>query len=245
MLQIAISAVAIVVFGGKIGLSLYAYGGRYFRSFVFRLEGGVFLLDLVSYITSILTVISPSRKKAVLYFTFFGGFMALHAVRIFHIFYASARPPSDAQLMEKRKAGGKSTIKSVVGVWVSKKYSSMSFAAPDLVRTVRNLSSAFSLQLFATRDEESDVKEADPFCESGPNHALHSGRPDWEEILSDAIDRAHCTRECGGEVVGVFFCGSPAIASTLQRTAQEVTANHQYSTGGSCQCRLLVHKENF
>jgi hypothetical protein len=52
-----------------------------------------------------------------------------------------------------------------------------------------------------------------------------------------------------GESVGVFFYGSPAIARELQRAAQQVMANHQYTTWMHSetprQCRLLVHKKIF
>jgi len=121
----------------------------------------------------------------------------------------------------------------------------MSFAAPDLVSTIGDLSSNFSLELYATRDKDSDLQKVNPFQSCANNHALNAGRPDWEAILTDAIEQAHATNSEEGESVGVFFCGSPAIARTLQMTARRVKAEHQYSTRNTCRCRLLVHKENF
>jgi len=118
----------------------------------------------------------------------------------------------------------------------------MSFAARDLVESVKNLPKMFSLQLYATRDSDDIVKEANPFQGCGNQHALIAGRPDFEQILSEALDRCYAD---GGDAVGVFFCGSPAISSSLHITAQQVNAEHYYATGGRSQCRILVHKENF
>lgn len=94
----------------------------------------------------------------------------------------------------------------------------MSFAAHDLVESVQNLPSTFSLKLYATRDSDEAVQEADPFKGRGSQHALIAGRPDWEQILSEALDRCY---DDGGDAVGVFFCGSPAISSSLHRIAQK------------------------
>ena len=110
-------------------------------------------------------------------------------------------------------------------------------------------------------------------------HTIRVGRPDWEQIFYEAIEFAHETsvaaastitakkklesdggKDGGGKskndtpttataAVGVFFCGSPAIAKALQRASQNVTAFHQHrvekETGIPCLCRVLVHKENF
>lgn len=138
--------------------------------------------------------------------------------------------------------GGK--VRSITAIWVSRKFSSMAFASDDLVDSVRGLiSSAFSLQLYATRDVKEDVAQVDPFRNCGPQHALHAGRPDWDTILDEALEQAHVGEAGDNASVGVFFCGSPAIASTLQRVGQTVTAEHQHYY--KCKCRILVHKENF
>jgi predicted ferric reductase len=83
------------------------------------------------------------------------------------------------------------------------------------------------------------------------------GRPDWRQIFLKAMAKAHNSnsnsnsnaRGSCGESVGVFFCGSPAIAADLQTMAKEVTAQHQFAKkhldGKACKCKLIVHSENF
>lgn len=240
------SGIALFMFGSKILLSLIAYGGRYLFSFVCFLESGIVIVDIVTLVASIGSARSPTHKEAIVYFVSFAFFLLLHGVRIFYVFYATARPPNNSEIEETQQGG--TSLDSITGIWVSRHYSGMSYAAPDLVDTVRDVSPAFSLKLYATRDKPSGVEQANPFVDCGPNHSLQAGRPEWESILVNAIERAHSTNS-EGESVGIFFCGSPAIASTLQRIARRVTAEHQYATrkehSTGCSCRLLVHKENF
>merc|ERR1712150_87315 len=77
---------------------------------------------------------------------------------------------------------------------------------------------------------------------------FHPGRPNWNKIFCKVIAKAH-HRNPKGEAVGVFFCGSPAIAKDLQIAAKEVTAQHQFAVkhidGKPCKCKLIVHSENF
>ena len=256
-LQIYILVIALTVFGSKMILSSVAYGRRYNRrSLVFRLEAGIILLDLIALAIASASLHSPTRQKAIAYFLFFAAFVCLHAVRIFHMFHVTSRPtPSfadtelDTSKRRELSMGNAGKIHSVTGIWVSRHYSGMSFAVPDLVHSAHDLSPAYSLQLYATRDKESHVKDVNPFYGClNRNHALKAGRPNWKAIMFDAIERAHETNP-HGERVGVFFCGSPAIAVELQRVANRVTGEHQYSQNlhrqMSCRCRLMVHKENF
>jgi respiratory burst oxidase len=267
LLQIIVSVIALVVFSSKMILSLMTYRGRYLHSFVFALESCIVMTDAVALISSATSYHSPSRKAAIFYFAFFAAFVVLHAIRVFHIFYATARPP--VQHIGRKNRQEVNRIVSITGIWVSRYDSSMTFAISDLVKGIQDLSPIFSLQLYATRDKSSTVDRVSPFRDSrcGPCHVLHAGRPDWEAILSKAIEGAHESSittaadtvmanssndgaaVVEGESVGVFFCGSPAIARELQRIAQQVMANHQYATrrhsGTPCRCRLLVHKENF
>ena len=75
-----------------------------------------------------------------------------------------------------------------------------------------------------------------------------AGRPDWNNVFLRAISKAHTTND-DGESVGVFFCGSPAIANALQSEARKVTAQHQFAmkslNGKRCRCKIIVHSENF
>eukprot|EP00978_Attheya_sp_CCMP212_P039406 scaffold204526_cov51-Attheya_sp.AAC.1 len=239
ILEVAVSAVAMLIFASKVCFSFLAYGRRYMSSFVFMLEFMIIVLDGVALVTSVTHIHSPSRKEAISYFVFFSAFILLHAVRIFHIFYATARPPKTELALRQTK--GDSQIDSVTGIWISRTFSSMSFAASDLVDTVADLSPAFSLQLYSTREKQSELDTIDPFRRCHPRHALHGGRPNWTNIFTEAIENAHDSNP-EGEAVGIFFCGSPAIAREMKRVARDVTMQHGNKT---CNCRLLVHKENF
>jgi respiratory burst oxidase len=247
VLQIVISWVALIIFGSKILLSAYAYGiNRYGRSTVCLLEVSIVLLDLGAMIGAFTTLDSPSRESAIAYFSFFAAYVCLHGVRIFHIFHSTARPPRIAEDNTQEQAVV-NKIHSITGIWVSKYFSSMSFAAMDVVQTLPGLSPVFSLVFYGTRESQNNTWGSFAEMERG-NHATRAGRPEWDSLLHQAISRAHATNPEGGSV-GIFFCGSPAIARVLQSTAQQVTAEHQYGTGKlsgtPCHCRLLVHKENF
>ncbi len=90
-------------------------------------------------------------------------------------------------------------------------------------------------------------------------YSFHKGRPDWESIFHKAIRKAQIshqgtssTRSIGsnGEIsIGVFFCGSPAIAKTLRSVADKVNAQHRFaankSKGKYQRCKIVIHVENF
>jgi len=92
---------------------------------------------------------------------------------------------------------------------------------------------------YANKAVEEQRSQEDFFC---------AGRPDWNIIFLKAISKAHAANE-EGESVGVFFCGSPAIANALKSEAKKVTAQHQFAMnslyGKRCKCKLIVHSENF
>ncbi|GKY93954.1 hypothetical protein MPSEU_000362300 [Mayamaea pseudoterrestris] len=243
--QAVASMITLTIFGTKIVASTVAYGKRYLKSFVYLLELGIFVLDAISYGTSVSAIAYDRHKDRIAYF--YVSFIVLHSVRIFHFFFSTARPP---KLKNSIRNGvndntDPEAIKTITGVWVGRTYQGMSFAAADLVDSLQNLTQGFSLQLYASRDKPEDCARNDPFVGLGHRFALKSGRPDWEDIIRRALDAAHLSSDGEGENVGVFFCGSPAIAFILQHTAQEVTAEHQYNNNGSCTCRVRVHKENF
>ena len=235
-IQLVMSALALVLFVSKILCSLVAYGPRrYCSSLVFLLEAGLVIMDGISLSTSIAFLESPSKGERIAYFAFFGAFLALHGVRIFHIFFATARPPCPETASNKEKV-----LHSVTGIWISRYTSTMSFAAETLIESMKSLPQIFALEFYATREKSEELVEE--------SHAIRSGRPNWTHIFDQAIDAAHISNP-EGEQVGVFFCGSPAIARELQRVARRQTAVHQHhtrkATGKSCHCRILVHKENF
>jgi respiratory burst oxidase len=247
-LQIQLNLFTLSVFSTKAILATVVYGKRYLVSFVFRLEALILATDALSLWSSVESVREPSREMAILYFTFFAAFIFLHGIRIFHIFYATARPAEIKNQNETNKAEQKA-IQSITGVWVSRSYAGMSYALQDLVASLQGIPSAFSLKLYATREKEELLKKSNSLFRGSlsKQHSLTAGRPDWEQIMREALTRAHNqSHNKEGDSVGVFFCGSPAIARTLQRTAQQITAEHQYMHGaGKCNCRVLLHKENF
>ena len=167
---------------------------------------------------------------------------------------------------------GKEEICSVEGILINHKYSSMRFAAKDLLPPIveNGLSDLFSMQFYGTRENSMHHDQQDRIISNMMRDSsrkkkpsdikaslLHNkpqskyfcaGRPDWNRIFLKAIAKAHCTNE-EGESVGVFFCGSPAIAKELQAEAKRVTAHHQFAIkqldGKPCKCRLMVHNEIF
>lgn len=200
------------------------------------------MTDAVALITSATSYHSPSRREAILYFVFFAAFVVIHAIRVFHIFYATARPP--VQHTGGKNRQGVDRIDSITGIWISRHYSSMKFAISDLVEGIHDLSPVFSLQLYSTRNKSSSMEQVNPFRDSRcwPNHAVTA-------VYTPVANPKNGGAAAEGESIGVLFCGSPAITREFQRVAQQVMANRQYATrlhsGTLCQCRLLVHNENF
>jgi len=166
---------------------------------------------------------------------------------------------------------------SVEGILINRKYSNMKFAARTLLPPILKdgLTDVFSMQFYGTREKPKEVEEGETglsehslvgkmmgsmgasidvrrsdYYKKKENHDdfFCAGRPDWNRIFLKAISKAHVTNE-EGECVGIFFCGSPAIAKDLQLEARRVTAQHQFAMkrldGKACKCKLIVHSENF
>jgi predicted ferric reductase len=265
------SSLTFLFFSCKIILLSLAYGMRYIRSTLFLLEISIAILDGISLIAAILSIPTSAAIHFFAYFVFFAAYLLVQLVRTFHIFYVNSRPISEKQdlaIATSRTKDSKGVthckFRTVTGIWVSRNYSSMSFAADDLVKTIRNLPDIFSLRLYATRDKQSHLDQVDPFKkEDGESHSslnvhrLVGGRPDWDEILREAVESAVDTDDKQESmqstsaqamderqtVIGVFFCGAPAISAALQMSAQRVVAEYRYQTGRKC--RILVHSENF
>jgi len=157
---------------------------------------------------------------------------------------------------------------SVQGVLVNRKYSNMKFAARSLLPEIiqNGMSDVFSMEFYGTREKSDEKKSKRSLiytlmgsmtigtklscteCENIEDELFCPGRPDWNQIFLQAISKAHASNE-EGESVGVFFCGSPAIAKDLQLEARRVTAQHQFAIshlyGKRCKCKVIVHSENF
>ena len=166
-------------------------------------------------------------------------------------------------------ATSRQEVCSIDGILINRMYSNMKFAARSLLRPIieDDLSDLFSMEFYGTREKSKDQDHSERgliadlmgseghgldirtcVCKRRHDDYFHTGRPDWNKIFLKAIAKAH-QRNPEGESVGVFFCGSPAIAKDLQVAAAEVTARHQFAMkhldGKACKCKLIIHSENF
>ncbi|KAA8495373.1 Superoxide-generating NADPH oxidase heavy chain subunit B [Porphyridium purpureum] len=273
-IEIVATLLVLFIYVPKVILSGASYGKRYIVSIIFVMELAIVAMTVASLVASIADAISPSRLNAVLYFSFYGVYSVVHTVRIFFIYYATARPPElfeaedgwypegEASRPRRSIEGSRLSVDpldhdfSLQGIWVNKTYTGMSWAAEDLAESARSLPRSFSLRLYATRETPETLAQLDPFDRPrcGPQHELIAGRPDWHKIMSAAILRAHRGSPNHGSTVGVFYCGAPAVARELQSVAHRVTAEHLFAVKNQmlrdkqvqmCTCRVLVAKENF
>lgn len=164
-------------------------------------------------------------------------------------------------------------IFSIDGILINRTFANMKFAAKSLLQPIieDGLFDLFSMEFYGTREKP---KTADHQGRSehsliadmmGSGHGLdirgsmsknpqngdkhfHPGWPSWDDIFAKALGKAHLRNPEGG-AVGVFFCGSPAIAKDLQVAAKTITARHRFAAkqmeGKPCACKLIVHSENF
>jgi len=128
------------------------------------------------------------------------------------------------------------------------------FVVPDSFETEIYDETETTAALDWSLNESSPITHASIVSSSSQSEycSFHRGRPDWESIFEDAIDKAHNDHSSGnpnGESIGVFFCGSPAIAKCLRATADKVNARHQFtakrSKKRSCKCKIVVHVEAY
>jgi len=277
-LGISLSIIALVVYGSTIVVSSIAMGWSiYSQRFKCWLECSILFVDFIALWFMVHSFLETpeereqdSRGDTNIYFSFFGYVVVLHAVRIFHTFHVTLKPTTTDRT--KKLSRKREEIESIQGILINRKFSSLRFAAKDLLPPVLegSLSNLFSLKFYATREKEMkrDDQEliSDMMGYRGKNldarslllygnektHKLDNffctGRPDWNRVFLKAIARAHRTND-EGESVGVFFCGSPAIAKDLQVEAKRVTAQHQFAmkhlNGRACKCKLIVHSETF
>lgn len=269
-----LSLVALAVHGGTVLVSAIATKpSLYFRLFKCWLEIAIIVADSFALSVSLSSLLLAQRRDdfdgsgdgdgdANAYFLFFGVVVALHAVRIFHIFYTTLKPavsPTTPSSSSKdRSPAKKKELCSIQGVLINRHYSGMRFAAKSLSPPAGDgPSKLFSMDFYGTRekkyDDDDDEQGSATTTTTTTDGRFHAGRPDWAKVFRKAIAKAHSTGDSGvgrtGESVGVFFCGAPAIAKDLQKVAAEVTAQHQFAAkhldGRPCKCKLIVHSENF
>jgi hypothetical protein len=268
---------ALIIHGSNIIVSTIALGiVQYIVLVKFWLELAIVVVDSATLWLGLmaLTGHSNARNMNTMSFTFFGIVVVLHALRIFHIFYITLKPPKAESTtlsndLDSVSSKSNNEIHSIQGILINKHFSGMRFAARSLMPPIEDgLSKLFSMEFYGTRekpknadhDEKALIKsmmgsghihterDSHQIVKQNPDDYFQTGRPNWKQIFLKAMAKAHATNP-QGEAVGVFFCGSPAIAHDLQCMAKEVTAQHQFSRkhldGTTCKCKLIVHSENF
>jgi len=268
---------ALIIHGSNLIVSTIVLGiVQYIVLVKFWLELAIVVVDSATLWLGLmaLTGHSNARNMNTMSFTFFGIVVVLHALRIFHIFYITLKPPKAESTtlsndLDSVSSKSNNEIHSIQGILINKHFSGMRFAARSLMPPIEDgLSKLFSMEFYGTRekpknadhDEKALIKsmmgsghihterDSHQIVKQNPDDYFQTGRPNWKQIFLKAMAKAHATNP-QGEAVGVFFCGSPAIAHDLQCMAKEVTAQHQFSRkhldGTTCKCKLIVHSENF
>ena len=272
ILATVITLTALIVHSTIAIVSILAVGaGTYVRLFICWLEFSFIITDSIALCFCILSIKTFGEENddeadIKVFLIFFSIVIVLHAVRIFHIFYTTLRPPKDDNDKYITGVTKKERLCSIQGIMISRYYSGLIFAAKSLLPpTEDSLSRSFSMEFYGTREkkkeENTNVREsliykilgsdliASSLRQHNRDYFFYQGRPNWEVIFLKAIAKAHATNPVGKSSVGVFFCGAPAIAADLQTFAAEITAHHQFSEkmlyGKACTCKLIVHTENF
>ncbi|OEU18178.1 ferric-chelate reductase [Fragilariopsis cylindrus CCMP1102] len=272
ILSTVLTLTALIVHSTIAIVSILAVGaGTYVRLFICWLEFSFIITDSIALCFCILSIKTFGEENddeadIKVFLIFFSIVIVLHAVRIFHIFYTTLRPPKDDNDKYITGVTKKDRLCSIQGIMISRYYSGLIFAAKSLLPpTEDSLSRSFSMEFYGTREKEKEentnVREsliykilgsdliASSLRQHNRDYFFYQGRPNWEVIFLKAIAKAHATNPVGKSSVGVFFCGAPAIAADLQTFAAEITAHHQFSEkmlyGKACTCKLIVHTENF
>ena len=263
--------ISVIFHSGSIFVSILAGGGsiQYFRRFKCWIEVAISLVDAVNLlIWSQIGAKTTSDHQAVNVATIMGLAaitVFLHTIRILHVFYATLNPTSTSN-----KTQLQNQLSSVQGIFVNTSYSGMRFTFEQLLRPIEEgLSEAFSLRFYGTREmytksfrrnlksgvrnhmrNSRHIIEHEIEGEANKNNffCFQEGRPDWQSIFRKAILKAHFSCR-GGDCVGVFFCGNPALSKILNAEAARVTGQHRHSVKMSgrrtCNCKIVVHTENY
>ena len=194
--------------------------------------------------------VAKQNSQRVLLIVAMGGLTVfLYAIRIFHIFYAILKPPTG-----KRKQ--KNKVSSIQGIFINRQYHGMRFCFEQLLQQPLEgeiWSKAFSLQFYGTQETHKAGESVRRFNNNLNNDCVsfRQGRPDWESVLWKAIKNAQQS-DPNGASIGLFFCGSPAIAKCLRSTADRINAKLQFAakqttTNGRNpgNFKIVLHVENY
>jgi predicted ferric reductase len=250
-------------------------GMDYFRHFKSWIEVSLFFVDAANLWLSI-SVLKKDEllvdEHATRWIVGLGGTSVfINAIRIFHIFYTVLKPKTEKRNAQKR-------VCYLQGIFINRHYTGMRFCFDQLLQPLEEgLSKVFSMQFYGTRETaderpprhnlsspdltlpdgaaegtskqpSSKHKHQQHTLNQSEYYSFHSGHPDWELIFHQAI-RKSCLSDPNGDSIGVFFCGSPAIAKCLRSTADKVNAQHRFATkkktGKASKCKIVVHIETY
>mmetsp|Transcript_19391 Transcript_19391/g.45090 ORF Transcript_19391/g.45090 Transcript_19391/m.45090 type:complete len:726 (-) Transcript_19391:370-2547(-) len=236
-------------------------GGSKRFGFKTWIESGIILVDVVNLWLSLLVVkndrnvfLGPNlaakenSNPALLIVAMGGITVFLYAVRIFHTFYAVLKPP-------RGKQGQKNKVSSIQGIFINRHYHGMRFCIEQLLQQPLEgqfSSEAFSLKVYGTQEQDEPNSKHFSKHQDDDWRTFRKGRPEWESILWEAIEKARRS-DPDGASIGVFFCGSPGIAKCLRSTADKINAKLQYvakrtRTNGSrnlANFKIVIHVENY
>ncbi len=265
LFQSVIAPVSMIIHVGTIIASVCADEDSifYYRSFTCFVEVAIALVDALNWWLSISFLKEEfedgTRLWTRLILSLGATSVLLHAIRIFHIFYTTLKPQQKA--LELTQESAKSKISSIKGIFINPKYTGMEFCFENLLYPIDDtLSNAFKLQFFGTREATNKVPSSmfsselsRTLSSSGSQcYSFHSGRPDFESVLQKEIGNVKGSNPTSDEIsIGVFFCGSPAVAKSLRSAADKVNAHQQRLASRAsvlehfCNCKVVVHVENF
>ncbi len=261
LFQSVIAAASLIIHVGTIIASVCA--DEDYRSFKCLVEVAIALADASNWWLSIAFLKEESEDGTQLWTRFILSLGAtsvlLHAIRIFHIFYTTLKPQQ--KTLELTQESAKSKVSSIKGIFINPKYTGMKFCFENLLHPIDDtLSNAFKLQFFGTREATNKVPSSMLSSEvsrtlssSGSQcYSFHNGRPDFESVLQKEMENVKRSNPTSDEIsIGVFFSGSPAVAKSLRSAADKVNAYQQRLASRasvlehSCNCKVVVHVENF
>lgn len=120
-------------------------------------------------------------------------------------------------------------IATVDFVWVNRSLGAEAWLAEDLARLeAADEHDIFSFSLYCTRPPKNVLPSTAPAAVPTLRRGILHGRPDWQQVLARTARRVP-----PGAVVGVFFCGAPALGAVLAQVGR--------GGGGRCVGAFVFH----
>ena len=273
-LESVVAPISLIIHVGTIVASACAVGDfRYYLQFKCWIEVAVTVVDAfnlwlsISFLQEQHDTEEATARWARLILALGATSVFLHAIRIFHIFYTTLKPQVKSVEMTQQSMS-KSKVSSIKGIFINPKYEGMNFCFDQLLQPVDDdLSPVVKMELFGTREKRSGIRPSllgsSEVAKSMRNvtssesqcYSFYNGRPDFESMFQKEVQSVKRSNPAEDEIsIGVFFCGSPAIAKSIRSAADKVNAYHQRlatraaassSSENHCTCKIVVHVENF